>query len=96
MIELAAGFLASFVFIFFKAFQQRNVAYAHYPWIVPTSIAMASMEFYIIAAVARNGYSLAVVLTFGSGAGLGAMLATYVHERYLTRYKKETYDGPKP
>lgn len=85
MTELAAGFLASFVFIFFKAFQQRNVAYEHYAWIVPTSLAMATAEFYVIAKVAERGYSLAVVLVFGSGAGMGALLATYIHQRFMRR-----------
>jgi hypothetical protein len=79
------GFFASMIFIFFKAFQQRNVAFEHYSWIIPTSIAMALAEFWVIAMIVREGYNLPLVITLGTGSGVGALAATYLHQRYLTR-----------
>jgi hypothetical protein len=73
------------VFIFFKAFQQRNVAFEHYRWIIPTSITMAITEFWVIAMIVREGYNLPLVITLGTGAGVGALAATWIHSRWLTR-----------
>jgi hypothetical protein len=76
-------FAASFVFIFLKAFQQRNVAHAHLQWIVPTSWAMALVEVYVIANVATVGFSFSLALIIGTGSGFGALLAVIVHRRYV-------------
>ena len=81
----ATTFLASFVFIFIKAFQQRNVAFDHYAWIVPTSLLMAAAEVYVIANIATKGYSLWLVLSVGLGSGLGALSSVIVHKRFLGR-----------
>ena len=77
---LAGG--ASFVFIFLKAFQQRNVV-LDAPWhiVVVTSLAMASVELYVIAAVVYSGYSINLVASVGLGAGLGAVAAMRLHRR---------------
>lgn len=85
MIHTGALFLASFVFVFLKAFQQRNVAFDNYVWVFPTSLAMAATEVYVIASIANRGYSLAAVLGMGAGAGLGALLAMYLHHNYIKR-----------
>lgn len=82
---LLTGFIASMVFIFFKAFQQRNVAFEHYRWILPTSISMGLTEFYVIALIVKEGYNLPLVLTLGTGGGVGCLLATYAHKRWLSR-----------
>lgn len=78
-------FCASFVFIFLKAAQQRNVAFDHYWWIVPTSVLMASVEFYVIVNVVEQGLSIGLVLTIGLGSGFGALSAAYLHKRFLTK-----------
>ncbi len=48
---ILAGF-AYFVFVFLKAFQQRNVMGLHYSWIMPISYAMAATEVFVISVVA--------------------------------------------
>jgi len=85
ILHTLALFAASFVFVFLKAFQQRNVAFDNYKWVFPTSLAMAATEVYVIAAIATQGYSLAAVLGMGTGAGFGAMLAMVLHHRYVKR-----------
>ena len=79
------AFVASFVFIFLKAFQQRNVAFMNYGWVMPTSMAMACTEVYVIASVAHSGWSPVLVLCIGAGSGLGATIAMYVHNRWVKK-----------
>lgn len=74
-------FLANFVFIFMKAFQQRNVGGAHYFAILPTSFALAATEVYIIVQVVAKGIDLGAVLALGLAGGLGSMTAVFFHRR---------------
>lgn len=78
------AFIASFCFVFLKAWQQQNVTHKQYWWILPTSLLMATCEVYVIATVAKNGWGW-LVIAVGSGAGFGAMLATYLHTRFLQK-----------
>lgn len=84
MLYLSA-FGASFGFIFLKAFQQRNVAFDHYRWVIPTSLAMALFEVWVVAAVVRVGYDLILVGSVGLGAGIGALIAMYLHKRFVNK-----------
>jgi hypothetical protein len=72
------AFVASFAFIFLKAFQQLNVVHRQYLLVMPTSMAMAACEVAIIALVVKQGWGWIVVFT-GFGAGLGAMGAMFLH-----------------
>lgn len=72
---------AMFLFVFLKAFQQRNVAFNHYLPVIPISMCMALAEVYVIALIATSGYQLPLVLSIGFGAGLGAVAAMYMHNR---------------
>jgi hypothetical protein len=69
--EIYYAGLASFIFVFLKAFQQRNVAFDHYWPVIPISILMAATEVYVISSVVFLGYSIALVLSIGVGAGTG-------------------------
>lgn len=88
MNELIAG-IAYFVFVFFKAFQQRNVAFMHYKWILPISYAMACTEVVVISLVAieaSQGFSWQLVwfaASIGTGGGVGAAASMYLHNRYI-------------
>jgi hypothetical protein len=81
--NLALVFSASFAFIFLKAFQQRNVAFDNYVWVMPTSFAMALVEIFVIANIARNGWSWLLVGDIGLGSGSGALLAMYIHRTFV-------------
>ena len=84
---LAGG--AYFVYVFFKAFQQKNVAFDHRKWVLPTSYAMAFTEVITISLIAFNaaqGLSWTLILfaiALGTGGGLGALLAMSAHKRYV-------------
>ena len=79
---------AMFAFVFFKAFQQRNVAFDHYLPVLPTSVLMATVEVYVIATVAERGYGIALVLAIGVGAGVGALCAMILHKRIFGGERK--------
>lgn len=81
--ELGLASFAVLIFVGLKSFQQRNVAFDHYRWILPTSIGMAICEFYVIAYVAKQGFSLLPVLALGVSSGIGSLSATYLHGRLL-------------
>lgn len=74
------AFGTSFLFIFLKAYQQQNVIAKEYHWVLPTSMAMAACEVYVVATTARNGYGW-IVLAIGLGSGLGCMASMYIHGR---------------
>lgn len=81
--DAITGFLAMLSFVFFKAFQQRNVAFDNYVAVLPTSIAMAATEFYVIALIVKTGYDIVLVLALGTGAGIGALVAMVLHKRFF-------------
>jgi hypothetical protein len=81
--QLLAMFGAVFCYVFVRAFQQRNVAFAHYGWIIPTSYLMAMLDVFIIVFVARSGWHLAIVLANGTGGACGALCAVYLHKRWI-------------
>ena len=80
-------FIASFAFIFLRAFQQRNVAFDNYVWIVPTSLLMASTEFVVISNIAQQQgyYNIWLVATTGMGGGGGSLLAAIIHKKYIKK-----------
>lgn len=91
-IEVIAVTSAYFVFVFFKAVQQRNVMGLHYKWVMPVSYAMSATEVFMIAAVAYRATHmehwtelLPFVLGIGTGGGLGAMCGMYLHNKHITQ-----------
>jgi len=83
---------AYFCFVFFKAFQQRNVAHLHYYWIMPVSFALSFTDVMVMALVAHktvtSGLSMELVwigIAIATGGGLGAMTSMKLHERFLTK-----------
>ncbi len=55
---MLAAFGPSFLFTAFKAFQQLNVVRDAYVLIIPTSLAMAVRQVFVIANIAQQGWSL--------------------------------------
>ena len=85
----ALAFVASFVLIFLKATQQRQVQFAEYRKMPPVSMGMAFCEVFIVANVARTADGLwplvLLAICIGTGAACGSMLGTYLHVRKHTR-----------
>lgn len=75
-----ASFVASYLFIFLKAFQQLNVVRDQYLMVVPTSVAMAACEVFVVANMATHGWGW-IVLPVGLGSGLGALTSMFIHGR---------------
>lgn len=75
--------LSSFLFVFLKAFQQRNVAFDDYIPVIPISIMMAAMEVYTITKVAAQGWHWGAVLVIGSASGTGAIVAMKLHKHFF-------------
>lgn len=90
---LMAG-AAYFIFVFFKAFQQRNVAFMRYGWVIPISYAMSCTEVFVISLVAyeagTQGLSMDLLwfaATIGTGGGLGAIVSMWIHNKYIMKGK---------
>jgi hypothetical protein len=76
-----------FLFVGLKSFQQRNVAHDHYMPIMPTSIAMAFCEFFVVAYVARHGFDPASATAIGVSSGAGSLTAMLLHKRMFKSHE---------
>lgn len=83
MIEklIAAGAWA--VFVFLRAFQQRNVTLGNYWPVVPTSWMMALCEVAGLTAIVSVGFSWDFVMILGTATGCATMCAMWLHSRYF-------------
>jgi hypothetical protein len=79
-----AAFAAAFIFVFLKSWQQQNVVYQKYLWILPTSMAMAFCEGFVVWQLA-TAFKIILVVIIGFGSGLGCLLATYLHHKFLAQ-----------
>ena len=98
MIELALACVAIFTYVAAKAFQQRNVAGNHYIAIMPLSIIMICMEFYVVGFIALTGFSIVKGLALGVSGGVGCILSMLMHNR-IFHEKAEAepaHQGPRP
>lgn len=86
-LNLGLAFLASFAFIFLRAFQQRNVQHDNYVWVVPTSLSMAATEAVVIVNIAKQGWYLPLIIAVGIGSGLGCLCAMLFHKYYVLKHK---------
>ena len=73
--------IASFISVFVKAFQQRNVAFNNYISVPLFSFGMAFTEVYIIINIVNLGASWDVIWRLAIGAVLGCWTAMYLHNR---------------
>ena len=71
--------IASFISVFVKAFQQRNVAFNNYISVPLFSFGMAFTEVYIIINIVQLGASWDVVWRLAVGAAFGCWTAMYLH-----------------
>ena len=84
MLLEATLFVAMFIFVFLKAIQQQNVVFKKYALVVPTSVAMAYTEIYVVASatsqfIKTGGLNHSLLLAIGLGGGLGCLLAMKYH-----------------
>lgn len=82
MLKLTAVFFAAMGYVSLRSWQQLNVVRRKYALIMPTSLAMAAGDVFLITSIAQEGFGL-IVLAFGLGGGLGSVIATYAHHRWI-------------
>lgn len=79
------AFVVSFIYIFLKATQQRQVMACEYRRMPAVSLAMGFCEVFIVANVARSADGVAALaflaVCIGLGSAGGSMLGTYLHAR---------------
>ena len=73
--------IASFISVFVKAFQQRNVAFNNYISVPFFSFGMAFTEVYIIINIVELGASWDVIWRLAIGTILGCWAAMYLHNK---------------
>ena len=83
MHDLYLIFVANFVFIALKAFQQLNVVHGERLLVFITSHLMALAEVFLVAVYAEKGPVWPLILTVGTSAGLGALAAMHFRQRFF-------------
>lgn len=89
---LALG-AANFLYIFLKAFQQRNVAYLHYGWAALTNFFLVCTEVYVMGSIAVAVLAggpldiLFTILVMTIGGGSGCLISMYLHSTYIGKGK---------
>lgn len=78
-------FAACYVYVLLRAFQQRNVAFDNYGWILPTSYGMAVVDVFVISFVAHQGWSPGIVFANGTGGFLGCLSAMLLHRKWVKK-----------
>lgn len=81
--------LASFAYVFTRAFQQLNVTGGHYWRVIPTSVFMGLGDVILILLVVKTD-TIWIGVSNGLAAGLGCILAMYVNKRMLMRSLRKT------
>ena len=80
MIQLTA-FIVSFIAIFLRGWQQKNVIHGKYTMIAITSYLLALTDVAVVGIIVEHGWN--TVLAQGSGAALGMLASVYIHNRWV-------------
>lgn len=80
MIQLTA-FLVSFIAIFLRGWQQKNVIHGKYTMIAITSYLLALTDVAVVGIIVEHGFG--TVLVQGTGAALGMLASVYIHNRWV-------------
>ncbi len=79
-IQLTA-FLVSFIAIFLRGWQQKNVIHSKYTMIAITSYLLALTDVAVVSIIVEHGWN--TVLAQGTGAALGMLASVYIHNRWV-------------
>ena len=75
--------VAAMLYVFLRSLQQLNVMRERYAWILPTSVAMAATDVFVIAVIAAQGWNLPLVLVLGVSGGIGSIFAVLFHKKFV-------------
>lgn len=82
------AFVGTFIAVFLKGFQHKNVIGDMYVKTFFTSYAMALMDVLLIGLIARSTWDIAIAS--GAGASLGMVTSMYVHNRFFGKKSNGT------
>jgi hypothetical protein len=85
ILMLAISVLASFVTVFMRGFQHKNVIGGHKKLAFTTSYFIAAGEALCITLIVKGGWI--IILTSGTGAAFGIITSMYVHDRFVKQHK---------
>lgn len=85
-ISLVAAFVATSLSVALKANQNLTVLYRRYALILPTSLGLGLLDYFIINTIVTQGMVVAIATGLGGGAGI---LLVIVFDRYWRR----THEG---
>ena len=83
LVEGGLIFVSSLVLVFLKAFQQQNVVHENWALVPFVSMGLAVTEVAIVLFVVNTGW--AAIPWMGTGAGLGALGAMWLHKKLFRR-----------
>lgn len=79
----ALSVAVSFIAVFLKGFQHKNVIGMHYRATFITSMLMAMFDVAAVSIIVKGGWLIAI--SSGIGASLGMIAAMYFHDRFFKR-----------
>lgn len=85
------AFFASFISVFLKGFQHKNVVANLYVNTAVTSYAMAVMDVLLIGLISKSDWTIA--FTTGTGATLGMVTAMYLHNKFFAKRIKDAKEN---
>lgn len=81
------SFVVSFVYVFLKGFQHKNVNGGHLKMVAAFSFAMAIFDALAITLVVKGGVSIGI--SSGLGAALAMVCAIKLHDRIFKKGKTD-------
>lgn len=87
MLAYLFALAGTFVSVFLKGFQHKNVIHNLYIPTAVTSYLMAFLDVMLINLVAKSDWSIA--FASGTGAAAGMVLAMWIHNKYMHKGKED-------
>lgn len=84
----ALSIVVSFVAVFLKGFQHKNVIGNHLKAVFVTSYAMAVFDVVSVSLIVFGGWPIA--LTSGTGAAFGMLAAIKLHDKIFDNHNKRS------
>lgn len=81
--QMVMCLLATFVSVFLKGFQHKNIEGNHTKLIFYTSYLMATADLFVIGLVVKNG--MWMVLPSATGSSIGMITAMKVHRKLVKK-----------
>jgi hypothetical protein len=88
MLMYFLSFVVTFVTVFLKGFQHKNVIGGHLKMIALTSYAMAFFDVIAVSVIVKQGMSVA--WSAGTGAALGMLVSVLLHDKIFGKKENDS------